>query len=190
MKILQTALTAALLTVSAPAAHLIGSFKLDEGSGNIADDTGLHPSGELTGMANYGQPGVPNGNYGSIAVSNASGTSIGFGPSTQDTIFMAGADNNNPILNLAPTGSFTSMGWINPAAAVLATQYTNRLFATGTAAGLDRGWSMGLAYNPGTTPRWTVRFTAFGVVDKDSTTFFLNARAPIVIEPCEVSLVP
>ena len=174
MKIVPTAMAAVLLTVSSPAAHLIGSYRLDEASGNIVDDTALNPNGVLTGTANYGQPGVPNGTYGSIAVTGASGTSIGFGPSTQDTLFIAGTDNNNPILNVPSTGSFTSMGWINPAAPVLATQYTNRLFATGAATGPDRGWSLGLAYNPATTPNWTVRFTAFGVRDKDSTTFSLN----------------
>lgn len=174
MKVFSTAVIAALLTVSAPAAHLIGSYPLDEISGNIVDETGLNPNGELTGTANYRQPGVPNGTYGSMVVTNASGTSVGFGPSTQDTLFIAGTTNTNPILDLAATGSFTSMGWINPAAAVLTTQYTSRLFATGTAAGLDRGWSMGLAYNPATAPTWTVRFTAFGVADKDSTRFSLN----------------
>ena len=174
MKVFTTAMFAVLLTVSSPAAHLIGSYRLNEATGDIVDDTGLNPHGVLTGTANYGQPGVPNGTYGSIAVSGASGTSIGFGPSTQDTLFMAGTDNNNPILNLAATGSFTSMGWIKPAAPVLATQYTNRLFATGTATSPGGGWSLGLAYNPATTPNWTVRFTAFGIADKDSTRFSLN----------------
>ncbi len=172
MKILSSVVSAVLLSASAPAAHLIGSYRLDEASGNILDGTGLNPSGELTGTANYAQPGVPNGSYGSIAVTNATGTSIGFGPSTQDTLFIAGTDNNNPIMNLASTGSFTAMGWINPGVSVLTTQYTNRLFSTGTEAGVDRGWSMGLSYNPATN--WTVRFTAYGVADKDSTPFSIN----------------
>ena len=142
--------------------------------GPSASESQFDDYGNQTGTANYGQAGVPNGTYGSIAVTNASGTSIGFGPSTQDTLFVAGTGNNNPILNLAPTGSYTAMGWINPAAIVLTTQFTNRLVATGTATGTDFGWSMGLAYNPSTSPNWTVRYTAFGVADKDSTTFSIN----------------
>ena len=174
MKVIYPLVSAVFLTVSAPAAHLIGSYRLDEPSGSIEDGTGLNPNGDLTGTANYGQPGVPNGSYGSITVTNASGTSIGFGPSTQDTLFIAGATNNNPILNLASTGSFTAMGWINPGAPVLTTQYTNRLFSTGTAAGADRGWSFGLSYNPALNPNWTARFTAFGIADKDSTPFSIT----------------
>lgn len=77
MKIVPTAMAVVLLTVSAPAAHLIGSYRLNEATGDIVDDTALNPNGVLTGTANYSQPGVPNGTYGSIAVTGASEPPLG-----------------------------------------------------------------------------------------------------------------
>src|SRR5687767_1108826 len=96
-----------ILGVGAPYAHgqLVGSWNQDEPSGNVIDSTGGHPPGVATGSLVYGQPGVPNGTYGSLVVNNALGTSIEYGPSTSDEFFTIGADNNNPSLNLDRTGA-------------------------------------------------------------------------------------
>src|SRR4051794_19359132 len=88
-------------------AALIGSWRQDEASGNLIDSTGGHPPGVPTGTPSYGQAGVPNGTYGAINVTNAAGTSIGYGPSEVDEFFTIGNDNNNPVMNLPATGAFT-----------------------------------------------------------------------------------
>jgi hypothetical protein len=158
----------ALFAVGANLSHagLIGAWNLDETSGNIADVTAGHAPGVATGAPSYAQPGVPNGTYGAITVNNASGTSIGFGPSTVDQYFTVGADNNNPSLNVDATGALTVMGWVNPAAP--AGNFTYRFFSTGSAGGADRGWGVGLRFNntAGTDNR--IRFTNYGILDTDS----------------------
>jgi hypothetical protein len=151
-------------------AGLIGSWNQDELSGGINDSTAGHPVGVPTGPVVYGQPGVPNGTYGSITVSNAGGTSIGYGPSNVDAYFSVGADNNNPALNLANNGAFTIMGWVNPSAPVNSTS-TYRFFSTGSAGGADRGWGIGLRLNGFTGTGSAIRFTTYGIADNDSSTF-------------------
>src|SRR5688572_26279554 len=74
-----------LVFVSVPMqAAVIGSWAQDEPSGPLIDSTGNHPPGIPTGSPTYGQPGVPNGTYGSITIGNAAGTSIEYGPSAVD----------------------------------------------------------------------------------------------------------
>src|SRR4051794_39218329 len=102
-----TLLFLALFTVSSADAALIGSWKQDELSGALIDSTGNHPAGVATGSPSYGFPGVPNGTYGAITVTGASGFSIEYGPSAVDEFFTVGADNNNPVMNLDNTGAFT-----------------------------------------------------------------------------------
>src|SRR5687768_1413288 len=161
-----------MLALSASAAHaqLIGSWNQDETSGNLIDSTGSHPAGVATGTPLYGQPGVPNGTYGSLVVNQAAGTSIGYGPSTSDEFFTIGTDNNNPALNLDATGAFTITGWINPVAPTLAAS-TYRFFSTGSGAGGDRGWGIGLRLNGATGTGSTIRFTTYGIADNDSSAF-------------------
>ncbi|MEX2142235.1 MAG: LamG-like jellyroll fold domain-containing protein [Pirellulales bacterium] len=151
----------------------IGVWNQDETSGNLIDSTGGHPPGVPTGSLTYGQPGVPNGTYGSLAVMNALGTSIEYGPSTSDEFFTIGTDNNNPAMNLDRTGAFTVMGWINPAAPTLAAS-TYRFFSTGSGAGADRGWGIGLRLNGTTGANSAIRMTTYGIADNDSSPFNVN----------------
>jgi hypothetical protein len=170
--------TAALVCVLAVAAspvqaQLIGSWNQDESAGNLIDSAGGHPAGVATGSPVYGQPGVPNGTYGSLVVSNATGTSIEYGPSTSDEFFTIGSDNNNPTMNLNQTGAFTVMGWINPTAPTLPAS-TYRFLSTGSGAGADRGWGIGLRLNGATGANSTIRFTTYGIADNDSSPFTVN----------------
>ena len=159
----------ALGCLEAQAAN-IGFWTQDEPSGNIIDSTGNHPQGVPTGTPAYGQPGVPNGTYGSINVANAIGNAIGYGPSTADQFFTVGTDNNNPVMNLDNTGAFTVMGWINPNAPTIASTY--RFLSTGSAAGADRGWGVGLRLpTAGSGTGASIRFTSYGILDNDSSTF-------------------
>lgn len=148
----------------------IGFWTQDEVSGNLIDLTGNHLPGTPTGSPLYGQPGVPNGSYGSINVFNAAGTSIQYGPSTLDQFFTVGSDNNNPVMNLDAAGSFTVMGWINPSAPTIAAA-TYRFLSTGSAAGADRGWGIGLRVTNATGLASSIRFTSYGLADNDSATF-------------------
>jgi hypothetical protein len=150
-------------------AALIGSWRQDETSGNLVDSTGGHPAGVPTGSPTYGQPGVPNGTYGAINVAGAAGTSIGYGPSEVDEFFTIGSDNNNPVLNLDAAGAFTVMGWVNPAAPTAARSY--RILTTGSSAGADRGWGLGLRLNNIAGTGSAIRFTTFGIADNDSSLF-------------------
>src|SRR6476469_274644 len=109
--------------VSSAAAALVGAWRQDEASGNLVDSTGGHPAGIPTGSPTYGRPGVPNGTYGAINVTNAAGTAIEYGPSEVDEFFTVGSDNNNPVLNIPATGTLTVMGWMNPAAPTAARSY-------------------------------------------------------------------
>ena len=159
-----------VVLVTLPAGAQIGFWAQDEPSGNLIDSTGNHPAGIPTGSPSYGQPGVPNGSYGSINVFNAAGNSIGYGPSTVDQFFTIGTDNNNPVMNLDATGAFTVMGWVNPSAPTLAAA-TYRFLSTGSAAGADRGWGIGLRVTNATGLASSIRFTSYGLADNDSSTF-------------------
>ena len=132
-----------LVNHSAPAA-LLGWWKLDETTGNIVESTGQNPDGVPFGTPVYGTVGVPNGLYGSISVTNAAGTSISFGPSTLDSEFITGIDNNNPVMNIDQTGKLTVMGWLRPNTPELTTSHTYRMLSTGSASGADGGWGLGL----------------------------------------------
>ena len=155
-----------LLSAGSVRAELIGFWTMDEASGAINDLIGGHPPGIATGVPSYGQPGVPNGTYGAITVSNAHGTSIGLGPSNVDEFFVLGTDNNNAALNIASSGSLTVMGWVNPSAPSIASTY--RFFSTGSAGGADRGWGIGLRFNDTTGNNNRIRFTTYGIADNDS----------------------
>jgi hypothetical protein len=152
----------------APAA-MVGWWKQDEIAGsNVVDARGLNPEAVPLGTPSYGSPGVPNGVYGAITVAQAEGTSIGYGPSTVDAYFITGIDNNNPVMNIDSTGQLTVMGWLRPATPELGTSHTYRMISTGSAAGGDFGWGLGLRFtltNGVLVP--FARFTAYGVVDKD-----------------------
>jgi hypothetical protein len=154
--------------VSANAA-LIGAWRQDEASGNLVDSTGAHPPGVATGSPTYGQPGVPNGTYGAINVAGAAGTAIAYGPSDVDEFFTIGTDNNNPVMNLNAADAFTVMGWVNPAAPTAARTY--RFLSTGSAAGADRGWGIGLRLNNTAGTGSSIRFTTYGIADNDSSVF-------------------
>jgi hypothetical protein len=158
----------ALVCLPAQAAQ-IGFWAQNEASGNLIDSTGNHPSGIPTGSPTYGQPGVPNGSYGSISIVNAAGASIAYGPSSLDQYFTIGADNNNPVMNLDTTGAFTLMGWINPNAPTAASTY--RFLSTGSAAGADRGWGIGLRLANVAGTGSSIRFTSYGILDNDSSLF-------------------
>jgi len=155
--------------VSSANADLIGAWRQDEASGNLIDSTGAHPPGVPTGSPTYGQPGVPNGTYGAINVTGAAGTSIGYGPSTVDQFFTIGSDNNNPVMNLDAAGAFTVMGWVNPAAPDAARTY--RFLSTGSAAGADRGWGIGLRLPNIAGTGSSIRLTTYGIADNDSSVF-------------------
>lgn len=167
-----TAILLSLLTSASllPAA-VIGSWNMDEASGNLLDSTGTLPAGTATGTPTYGTAGVPNGTYGSITVTNAGGTSLDYGPSTLDEFFTVGASNDNAVLNILGSGSFTVMSWINPNAPVVPTAATYRPISTGSAAGADRGWGFGLRLNNAAGTGSAIRFTSYGVADNDSSLF-------------------
>jgi len=147
----------------------IGFWAQNEASGNLIDSTGNHPAGIPTGSPTFGQPGVPNGTYGSINVVNAAGTSIGYGPSSLDSFFTIGTDNNNPVMTLDATGAFTIMGWLNPNAPTAASTY--RFLSTGSATGTDRGWGFGLRLANTAGTGSSLRFTTYGIADNDSSLF-------------------
>lgn len=171
--ILAPAIAATALSSAATAA-LIGDWRHDEASGPLIDATGGHVPGDPTGFPTYGQAGVPNGAYGAITVSNALGTSIEYGPSTVDEFFTSGTDNINPVLNLDATGAFTVMGWVNPFALADATTRTYRFMSTGSFAGADRGWGIGLRMNNIVGTGSAIRFTTYGIADNDSGFFDLT----------------
>jgi hypothetical protein len=170
---LQTFLCLVALAATTVQAQLIGSWNQDETSGNLIDSTGGHPPGVPTGSLVYGRPGVPNGTYGSLVVSGAAGTSIEYGPSNSDEFFTIGSDNNNPAMNLDRTGAFTVMGWMNPTAPTLPAS-TYRFLSTGSGAGGDRGWGIGLRLNGATGANSAIRFTTYGIADNDSSPINVN----------------
>jgi len=161
---------AAAFTVTSAHAALIGDWRQNELSGLLIDSTGGHPDGVPTGTPTYGMPGVPNGTYGSITVTGATGTSIGYGPSDIDEYFTIGSTNINPVLNLDPSGSFTVMGWMQPLMSNLAGR-TYRIIAGGTAGGADGSWGFGLRLNNLDGTGSALRFTGFGVADRDGSLF-------------------
>lgn len=161
-------LLAAALTPHTQAA-LVASWNQDDASGNILNSAG-GPDGVLVtgGSVDYSQPGVPNSTYGSITVSAAAGTSIGYGPSASDDYFVAGATNS--VLGMgAPGSSFTVMSWINPSAPAAAATY--RPLSAGGALGTDRGWGFGLRLNNTAGTGSAIRFTTYGIADNDSALF-------------------
>jgi hypothetical protein len=160
-----------LMTLPAQAA-LIASWSQDESSGDLIDGTGGHANAALVtgGSVNYSQPGVPNGTYGSLIVSSAVGTSIGYGPSVSDDYFISGTSNANPVMDIPNTGAFTVMSWINPTVPDLGTGRTYRPISTGSGSGVDRGWGFGLRL-PNTTGAAAIRFTTYGIADNDSDPF-------------------
>jgi len=161
-------LSLVLLTNHTAHSTLVGWWKQDELSGNVVDSTGQNPEATPFGAPVYGSEGLPNAVYGSITVNNAAGTSISYGPSTTDAQFITGADNNNPVMNIDQTAQLTVMGWLRPATPELTTSHTYRMIGTGSAAGGDFGWGLGLrltSTNGELLP--FARFTAYGVVDKD-----------------------
>ena len=153
---------------SAPAA-IVGWWKQDEPDGsNVFDATGQNPEAVPVGTPVYNNPGVPNGFYGGITVTNAIGTSIGYGPSTVDALFVTGMDNNNAVMNIDQTARVTIMGWLRPATPELSNSHTYRMISTGSSLGGDFGWGLGLRLtNVGGILVPFARFTAYGVVDKD-----------------------
>ncbi len=159
------------LAFAAPSADaaLVGFWRQDESSGSLIDSTGGHPPGDATGTPTYGLPGVPNGTYGAINVSGATGTAIEYGPSDVDEFFTIGTDNNNPVMNLDAGGAFTVMGWMNPAAPTAGRSY--RFLSTGSGAGPDRGWGIGLRVPNAVGTASSIRFTTYGIADNDSSTF-------------------
>jgi hypothetical protein len=154
-------------------AALIANWNQDEMSGSIIDSTGNHPNGTPTGTPAYGLLGVPNGSYGAITISNAAGTAIEYGPTAVDEFFNVGSDNNNPVLNLDTTGSFTVMAWVNPYALASATARSYKVLSTGSATGADRGWGLALRLTQIDGTGSSIRFTNFGILDNDSLTFNL-----------------
>ena len=169
MKPIISSIVVVIVAVSSADAALIGAWRQDEASGNLVDSAGAHPDGVATGTPTYGQPGVPNGTYGAINVAGAAGTSIGYGPSDVDEFFTIGGDNNNPVMNLDATSAFTVMGWVNPAAPTVARTY--RFLSTGSAAGADRGWGIGLRIPNAAGTGSSIRFTTYGIADNDSSVF-------------------
>ena len=153
-------------------AALIGAWNQDELSGDLIDGTGGHAPATLVtgGSVNYGQPGVPAGNYGSLIVTSAAGTSIGYGPNASDDYFISGASNVNPVMDVPRTGAFTVMAWINPNVPDIVRTY--RPISTGSSTGTDRGWGLGLRLND-TAGNGAIRFTTYGVADNDSDPIFI-----------------
>jgi hypothetical protein len=149
---------------------LIAAWNQDELSGNLIDSTGGHAAAVPVGPNTYGQPGVPNGTYGSIIVTNAAGTSIGYGPSTVDSYFTSGSGNNNPVMNVPRTGAFTVMAWVNPNAGDLAAR-SYRPISTGGSLGSDGGWGLALRLANTDGSAATIRFTSYAVADNDSDPF-------------------
>jgi hypothetical protein len=76
-------------------------------------------------------------------------------------------------MNLDRTGAFTVMGWLNPAAPVLPAS-TYRFLSTGSGAGADRGWGIGLRLNNTAGTGSAIRFTTYGIADNDSSLFNVN----------------
>ena len=159
-----------IVAVSSAQAALIGDWRQNELAGLLIDSTGGHPDGVPTGTPTYGMPGVPNGTYGSITVTGAAGTSIEYGPSEVDEYFTIGTTNINPVLNLDPTGNFTVMGWMNPLAPLVAGR-TYRFLATGIESGAAGGWGFGLRLNNTAGTGSALRFTGFGIADRDGSLF-------------------
>jgi hypothetical protein len=102
-------------------------------------------------------------------VAGATGTAIEYGPSDVDEFFTIGTDNNNPVMNLDAAGAFTVMGWMNPAAPTAGRSY--RFLSTGSGAGPDRGWGIGLRVPNAVGTASSIRFTTYGIADNDSSTF-------------------
>jgi hypothetical protein len=161
-------LVALALTASFAHATLVGFWRHDEASGLLIDSTGAHPPGDPTGNPIYGMPGVPNGTYGAITVTSAMGTAIQYGPGAD--YFTIGSDNNNPVMNLDAAGAFTVMGWVNPLQSAL-TLRTYRFLSTGSNDGADRGWGIGLRLPNIDGTGASLRFTTYGILDNDSSTF-------------------
>jgi hypothetical protein len=61
------------------------------------------------------------------------------------------------------------MGWVNPAAPTVARSY--RFLSTGSAAGADRGWGIGLRLPNTAGTGSSIRFTTYGIADNDSSVF-------------------
>ncbi|MES2706330.1 MAG: LamG domain-containing protein [Verrucomicrobiota bacterium] len=158
-----------LLTAPCANAALIASWNLDELSGNVNSSAGTYAPGTPTGTPDYGQPGVPNGTYGAIAVVNGGGSSMTFGPSNVDEFFTVGTDNVNAVNAIDRTGSFTVMAWIKTS--LTATVGTYRPISTGSGAGADGGWGFGLRINATTGIGSSIRFTTYAIADNNSPLF-------------------
>jgi hypothetical protein len=162
-------LTLLFAAAAALPAHgaLIASWGMDESAGDLVDAAGGHANATLVpgGGVDYSQSGVPNGSYGSITITQAAGTSIGFGPNVSDDYFISGTSNSNPVMNIPNTGAFTVMSWIRPNTPDIARTY--RPVSTGSGLGADRGWGLGLRLS-NTTGAANIRFTTYGIADNDS----------------------
>ena len=166
----QALLLLLILATCSAEAVIVASWRQDEISGNLIDETRVNPEATPVGTPTYANPGVPNGTYGSIVVGSAQGTSIGYGPSATDAYFVAGDDNNNPVMNIDSAGQLTAMGWMRPETPTQTTSFTYRMIGTGSNAGADGGWGLGVRFTiTGGVRTPFVRFTAYGVIDKDST---------------------
>lgn len=172
MKISHLAASVSVLLAAPLHAALIANWNLDEPSGALSDATGNHPTGVYVGGAGapgYAQPGVPAATYGSLSVIAPAGKSLSLGPSTEDDFFIVGSSNVNPALNIDSTGSFTAMGWMNPSSPTAGLTY--RFLSTGSSAGADRGWGLGLRMPAAASLTGSIRLTTYGVADNDSSTF-------------------
>jgi hypothetical protein len=146
---------------------------MDDLNSALLDSTGNHPVGTVVGSVVQGQPGVPNGTYGAITVTGATGLSTYFGPNASDSYFTIGDSNANPVMNIGRTGSMTVMSWIAPLAPDVAGR-AYRPVSTGSFLGTDRGWGFALRFGDTIGANTTVRLTTYGVADNDSTPFAVN----------------
>ncbi len=169
-------LTALIALTSWPVhgAGIIAEWLHNEAAGDLIDSTGGQPPGTPIGFPTYNLPGVPNGTYGSIAIADAFGTAIEYGPSTVDEYFEIGTDNNNPVMNLDSTGAFTVAGWMNPFALETTDPRSYKFVSTGSASGADGGWGLALRLTNIDGTGTSIRFTTYGIADNDSATFDLN----------------
>ena len=164
---------AALMLLSVHAqSSVIGAWTQDELGGDLIDSAGGHAPATISpfGAVDYGQPGVPNGLYGSILVSGAFGTSIGYGPNLSDDFFVSGFDNFNAAMSIDRTGAFTIMSWIKPQAPDISGR-AYRPFSTGGGTGADGGWGFALRFGDLAGTATTVRLTSYAVADNDSDPF-------------------
>lgn len=149
---------------------LLGAWDMNEVSGNLLDSTERNQPATPSGTPAYGEPGVPQGVYGAITVTNPIGRAISFGPGSTEDNFAVRIAISGTVPRLDVKDSFTAMGWISPA--VNSPVGFHRILGNGGLGQEDGGeWALALAVTNATGKGSRIQFSTYGRAGNDVARF-------------------